>query len=187
MAKNVNRPAGGIGSKANAPKATAYYTGAAAKGITPGYASQRGEAVGNHTMQGPTNYRGEPMVTSMLAGGDRRLGNAVAASTVCSVGGSRTVMPLADRDPWTCEPRPTCAQGRAVPRLACWQGRSVMSDNVKLTSGKGSMSERINNRMKPSNDKGDHHVVTGSGSQRVSHSIHHGGSQPSPRPTGENE
>jgi hypothetical protein len=34
-----------------------------------------------------------------------------------------------------------------------------MSDNVKLTSGKGSMSERINNRMKPSNDKGDHHVV----------------------------
>jgi hypothetical protein len=52
-----------------------------------------------------------------------------------------------------------------------------MSDNVKLTSGKGSMSERINNRMKPSNDKGDHHVVTGSGPQRVSHSIHHGGSQ----------
>jgi len=93
MAKNVNRPAGGIGSKANAPKATAYYPGAAAKGITPGYASQRGEAVGNHTMQGPTNYRGEPMVTSMLAGGDRRLGNAVAASTVCGVGGSRTVMP----------------------------------------------------------------------------------------------
>jgi hypothetical protein len=83
----------GGGPQSRNVKQVPVRTGGAAKGINPGWAGQRGEAQGNHTMQGPTNYRGEPMVTSMLAGGDRRLGNAVAASTVCGVGGSRTVMP----------------------------------------------------------------------------------------------
>jgi hypothetical protein len=50
---------------------------------------------------------------------------------------------------------------------------------VKLTSGKGSMSERIANRLKPSNDHhtADHSASHGSGPTRTSSTIHHGGSQ----------
>jgi hypothetical protein len=54
-----------------------------------------------------------------------------------------------------------------------------MTDNVKLTSGKGSMEARIAARLRGSNDHAtaDHHVVSGSGPTRASHTIHRSGGQ----------
>jgi hypothetical protein len=50
---------------------------------------------------------------------------------------------------------------------------------VKLTSGKGSMSQRIADRLKPSNEKSTaaEHAAHGGGPTRTSSTIHHGGSQ----------
>jgi hypothetical protein len=49
-----------------------------------------------------------------------------------------------------------------------------MSENVKLTSDKGSMEARIAARQRPSNEHSTatHHVVHGTGPTKVSHSIH---------------
>jgi hypothetical protein len=107
----------GGGPQSRNVKQVPVRTGGAAKGINPGWAGQRGEAQGNHTMRGPTNYRGEPVVTSMPAGGDQRLGNAVAASTVCGPGGSRSVMATGSQQ------QHGMPEGRAAP-----QGRDILSD-----------------------------------------------------------
>jgi hypothetical protein len=52
---------------------------------------------------------------------------------------------------------------------------------VKLTSGKGSMSDRIASRLKPSNDhrSADHHAEHGSGPTRTHTTIHQSGGQAS--------
>jgi hypothetical protein len=59
-----------------------------------------------------------------------------------------------------------------------------MSDNVKLTSGKGDMAKRIADRLRPSNEHStaDHHAVQGSGPTRASHTVHVSGSQRSHGP-----
>lgn len=86
----MNNKGGGIGSKSMA-KPRQYFTGQPARGINPGHAASHGIAYGNHTMQGTTNYRGPEKFTSSPP--SPKLGNAVAQSTVCGRGGSRTVMP----------------------------------------------------------------------------------------------
>jgi hypothetical protein len=52
-----------------------------------------------------------------------------------------------------------------------------MSENVKLTT-KGDMNARIAKRLLPSNEHATAHekTTTGSGAQRVIHTIHHSGS-----------
>jgi hypothetical protein len=84
---------GGINSRVN--KSVSVRTGAPARGISPGATSQFGSSVGNHATDRAksTGYRGERYLEGKTpAGGAVRLGNEVAASTVCGVGGSRTVM-----------------------------------------------------------------------------------------------
>jgi hypothetical protein len=56
-----------------------------------------------------------------------------------------------------------------------------MSHDVKLTSGKGSMSQRIADRLKPSNDhrSADDHSSHGSGPTRTHTTIHQSGGQAS--------
>jgi hypothetical protein len=66
-------------------------TGAAREHIHPGGVAQLGQKVGDHTRNGSTGYRGEP-----LDGPKQpisvKLGNEVAKATVAGPGGSRTVM-----------------------------------------------------------------------------------------------
>ncbi len=52
-----------------------------------------------------------------------------------------------------------------------------MSNDVKLTSGKGTMEQRIANRLRPSNDHSTaaHAAVHGSGPTRTVTTVHHGG------------
>jgi hypothetical protein len=54
-----------------------------------------------------------------------------------------------------------------------------MSHDVKLTSGKGSMSQRIADRLKPSNDhrSADDHASHGSGPTRTHTTVHRSGGQ----------
>lgn len=64
-----------------------------------------------------------------------------------------------------------------------------MSGEVKLTSGKGSMSERIAARLRPSNDAStaSHMAVHGSGPTRTATSIHHGANVKAHGPQGRGE
>ena len=87
----IRRSGGGVGSRIN--KSVGVRNGASATGVRPAGVSQFGSAVGNKSTGGPmTGYRGEKYATATPAGGRERLGNAVAASTVCGPGGSRSVM-----------------------------------------------------------------------------------------------
>jgi hypothetical protein len=54
-----------------------------------------------------------------------------------------------------------------------------MPDKVHLTTNKGSMSQRIADRLRPSNERttATHSIQTGQGPTRTSHTVHHGGSQ----------
>jgi hypothetical protein len=93
MKMSGHRPAGGAGSK-NVVRPPVR-TGQKATGINPGGVSQLGEAVGNHGTgdRQHSTYRGDPWFDGKVpAGGNQKLGNQVAASTVCGPGGSRTVM-----------------------------------------------------------------------------------------------
>jgi hypothetical protein len=65
-------------------------TGAARQAAhVPGVA-QQGQHVGSHaTNKGDTGYKGEPLFKGQ--GYPSRLGNEVAATTQCGVGGSRTI------------------------------------------------------------------------------------------------
>jgi hypothetical protein len=55
----------------------------------------------------------------------------------------------------------------------------MTTGEIKLTSGKGSMSQRIADRLKPSNEKATaaETTVHGSGPTRVHTSLHHSGQQ----------
>jgi hypothetical protein len=65
--------------------------GAAARGINPGHVAQHGLALGNKAMNDPKRLNpAEPKFAQSPQ--SVRLGNEVAASTVCGPGGSRTVM-----------------------------------------------------------------------------------------------
>lgn len=89
----IKRSGGGINSRVNV--SVPVRTGAPARGISPGAVSQFGSSVGNHATDHRANlpYKGERYLEGKTpAGGAVPLGNAVAASTVCGVGGSRTVM-----------------------------------------------------------------------------------------------
>jgi hypothetical protein len=85
---------GGMGSRQVTQKPQRL--GQPARGINPGGPSQLGSSVGNHTTGDggrTTNYRGDPWTDGRVpAGGNQRLGNQVAASTVARPGGSRQVM-----------------------------------------------------------------------------------------------
>jgi hypothetical protein len=60
-----------------------------------------------------------------------------------------------------------------------------MSQDPKLTSGKGSMEQRIANRLKPSNAPGaDHTVHQGSGPTRTVTTVHHGANHTKPQDEG---
>jgi hypothetical protein len=83
--------AGGPGSRQVVQKPQRL--GQPASGVSPGWASQLGAGISDHiTNKSSTGYRGEKMMDGKVpGGGNQRLGNAVAASTVCGPGGSRTV------------------------------------------------------------------------------------------------
>lgn len=66
-------------------------TGQSATGITPGYTAQLGTSQGNHSEQGTSKYRGEPMRTSKPL--SVPLGNQVALNVgKGGPGTGRTVM-----------------------------------------------------------------------------------------------
>jgi hypothetical protein len=67
-------------------------TGRDARGMSPGRTGQYGSALGNHAEHGRTkgDAREAPFTAAPHNAGQRQ-GNEVAASTVCGVGGSRTV------------------------------------------------------------------------------------------------
>jgi hypothetical protein len=91
-------------------------TGTPRQHVHPGGVAQIGQHVGNHaTHKGRTDYRGEKLYAG--AGYPSRLGNEVAANTVCGPGGSRTVMKTGSQTihgPVAGQPRP--------------QGRDILSD-----------------------------------------------------------
>lgn len=90
MAKQGNRPAGGIGSRVNVRGPVR--TGAAAKGINPGHVAQTGTALGNRAMEKQTSYRGEPKFTAGPTFGAVPLGNEVARNVGAGgVGTGRTL------------------------------------------------------------------------------------------------
>jgi hypothetical protein len=87
----MRRTGGGINSRVN--KSVGVRNGAPATGVRPAGVSQFGSSVGNHaTGSGKVLRGGAERYATATPGGNQRLGNAVAASTVCGVGGSRTVM-----------------------------------------------------------------------------------------------
>jgi hypothetical protein len=93
MAKQTNKPAGGIGSKVNV--SVPQRLGQKATGINPGGPAQLGSAVGNKVTDGrTTNYRGDPWTDGRVpAGGAQRLGNQVATNVgKGGPGTGRTVM-----------------------------------------------------------------------------------------------
>jgi hypothetical protein len=96
MAKGNSGMRRAVGGGVNSNKVVSrnVRVGTPAKGVRPAAISQFGSSIGNKiTDGGKTAYRGERYLEGKTpAGGNVRLGNEVAASTVCGVGGSRTVM-----------------------------------------------------------------------------------------------
>jgi hypothetical protein len=88
MAKGNHRPGGGIRSKTVVHKPVR--TGAPREHIQKAGVAQLGQAQGSHaTDKGDTGYRGIGLRGPKHPISER-LGNEVAATTVCGVGGSRT-------------------------------------------------------------------------------------------------
>ena len=89
MAKGNHRPGGGIKSRVNVERRVR--TGAPRERIRHSGVAQIGQRVGDHvTNQGATGYGGiNPFGAGQ--GYPSKLGNEVAATTVCGVGGSRTI------------------------------------------------------------------------------------------------
>jgi hypothetical protein len=76
-------------------------TGRGNLGVSVGSVSQLGNKIGNHvTADGgkSTNYRGEGPIHQGPALRPVEMGNAVAASTVCGPGGSRTIYKSGSQD-----------------------------------------------------------------------------------------
>jgi hypothetical protein len=88
MAMAKSKAGGGPHSKQVVSKPVR--TGEQRQRVHPPGVAQIGQHVGNHaTGKGSLNYRGEKLFSG--AGYQSRLGNEVAAGTVCGPGGSRTV------------------------------------------------------------------------------------------------
>jgi hypothetical protein len=96
MAKGNHRPGGGIKSRVNVERPVR--TGAPRERIRHSGVAQIGIRVGNHvTNQGATGYGGiNPFGAGQ--GYPSKLGNEVAATTVCGVGGSRTIYKTGTQD-----------------------------------------------------------------------------------------
>jgi hypothetical protein len=61
-----------------------------------------------------------------------------------------------------------------------------MAHDVKLTSGKGSMEQRIRDKLRPSNAPGaDHTVRQGEGPTRTVTTVHHGANHTKPQSGGD--
>ena len=89
MAKKGNQPGGGTGSRAmHAP--TTYFTGHPGMKTNPGGVAQLGQAQGNKTMTGTTNYKGDPVKMGSLPKGVP-LGNQTALEAGQGPGSGRTV------------------------------------------------------------------------------------------------
>lgn len=63
-----NKPAGGKGSKAMAPRASAYFTGRPSNIVRPAGAAGLGSMYGDHTERGATNFRGEKLMAGKASG-----------------------------------------------------------------------------------------------------------------------
>lgn len=81
---------GGITSRNNV--SPSMRNGSAARVQNVKGVSQIGQSLGNHATDSGRTMKGVAVTTMGPAIGGARLGNEVAASTVCGVGGSRTVM-----------------------------------------------------------------------------------------------
>jgi hypothetical protein len=91
MAMKSGNAGGGI--RSNKVVRPATRPGMAAKGVNPGHAAQLGRALGNKGTDSAKRLNPvEPKFTQSPVSNAVRLGNEVAASTVCGPGGSRTVM-----------------------------------------------------------------------------------------------
>jgi hypothetical protein len=96
MAKNTLSKSGsaGGGFRSRQVREVGNRPGKVAERINPGGAAQQGLAQGNHIMERreATNYRGDKMIVGELSRpGQPRLGNEVAFTTKCGVGGSRNL------------------------------------------------------------------------------------------------
>jgi hypothetical protein len=94
-----HKPAGGIGSRNVVSKPVKV--GAGARGVNTRFVSSVGQSMGNKATEqsGTIPYVRE----EVYGGGSFRpapMGNAVAASTVCGPGGSRTVMRSGQQNQW---------------------------------------------------------------------------------------
>jgi hypothetical protein len=110
-----NRSGGGITSRNNV--SPPYRTGSPARVQNVKGVSQIGQAMGNHATGSPRVMQGVAVTTMGPAMSGARLGNEVAASTVCGPGGSRSVMATGSQQ------QHGMAEGRAAP-----QGRDILSD-----------------------------------------------------------
>ena len=71
-----------------------YRTGSGANRVQKAGVAQLGQHVGDHaTGRGATGYTGERLTSNAPTFDPVRYGNAVAASTECKPGGSRTIHP----------------------------------------------------------------------------------------------
>ena len=114
MAKG-NRSGGGItGCNVVSPP---YRTGGPGRVQNVKGVSQVGQALGNHATDGTRIMKGVAVTTVGAPIGGTKLGNAVAASTVCGPGGSRSVMATGSQQ------QHGMPEGRAAP-----QGRDILSD-----------------------------------------------------------
>src|SRR5262249_4105111 len=89
MAMKGHIPGGGIHS--NKITERPVKTGSGARAVGPGGVGQLGERQGSHVTRGEeSRYRGDPFYIGRGLN-PTPYGNEVAASTVCGVGGSRTI------------------------------------------------------------------------------------------------
>jgi hypothetical protein len=115
MAKNTLSKSGsaGGGFRSRQVREVGNRPGRVAERVNPGGVSQIGEALGNHSTENRTvsNYRGDKMIAGQLVRpGQPRLGNEVAFTTQCGVGGSRNLYgqsgTQAQHGPVAGEPKP---------------------------------------------------------------------------------
>jgi hypothetical protein len=92
---------GGGGYKSTQHVEKPVRTGVGNRGVSVGRVGQLGQMQGNHvTADGgkSTNYRGEGPIHQGAAFRPVEMGNAVAASTKCGPGGSRTIYKTGSQD-----------------------------------------------------------------------------------------
>jgi hypothetical protein len=94
MAKQGNRPAGGIGSRV-VVKPNIHFAGQSAKGITPGHAASHGMAYGNHATDSTKTMRnvGPEKFTAAPVANATKLGNQTSLEAGQGPGSGRQVLP----------------------------------------------------------------------------------------------